>query len=208
MRPRPQRTPTSAPPLPTPPTATPNVDKPTITPIGAVSPTPDIGLEATPTTVILFPPTQPGLGFVFPTPDNSIVLTPLPGGQFGGGPSVPVCPARTGDPNALVRAYIPPGIAGGAGVFCKTITDQNQIGDAAVIGRGVLLAVDIFAMTGSTSITRFNSTMQVCLQGRGNIFFRDATQSPRSTAQMQTTFDGGFTCTDIPNAGTVILTSR
>jgi hypothetical protein len=37
------------------------------------------------------------------------------------------------------------------------------------------------------------------------MFFRDATNAPRTTTPLTTTSQNGYTCAAIPNAGTVVL---
>jgi len=70
----------------------------------------------------------------------------------------------------------------------------------------VIQAVDVFGLThGGQPVARFNSSVEVCLQGAGRLLYLDATQSPRPLSLLATTSRGGYTCGVILNAGTVVL---
>jgi hypothetical protein len=124
---------------------------------------------------------------------------------------VPLCALFGGGTNSIVRADVPGGL--NANVFCRVLVentvyvrDAAEVGDATLIGAGVLQAVDVFGFTaGGVQVTAFNQPIRVCLQGSGRIFFRDATTAPRVTVPLAATSAGGYTCATIPNAGTVVL---
>ena len=163
-------------------------------------------------TIELLPtPTQLFLG---PTPidlsnPTPIVLTTAivygtatPFGQM------PLCADFNGSTSPLILANVPSGTAGSARVYCRVITDKYQIGVQSVLARGVLVAVDIFALNGGSSVTRFNNSVFVCLQGSGPFIFLDANQSPRAPQQLTSVNQNGYECANVPNAGTVVLVSQ
>jgi hypothetical protein len=171
--------------------------------------TPFLGIPTTIPNELL--PTPPQVELLeSPTP---LTIFPTPGGwNVGGNPTaqgqIPFCADFSGITNEAIRAYIPGGTAGGASIYCRSITDTNQIGVQSVISRGVLVAVDIFALTGSTYVTRFNNSIEVCLRGSGTFIFLDANQSPRSPAELSSVQSNGYTCASVPNAGTAVLVSQ
>jgi hypothetical protein len=126
-------------------------------------------------------------------------------------PTPPACALITGGTNGIIRADVPAGL--NANVFCRIIVENStyrqnaaEIGDQTLVEAGVLQAVDVFGFTsGGLQVATFNQPVRVCLQGSGRMFFRDATAAPRVTVPLVTTFDGAFTCTSIPNAGTIVL---
>jgi hypothetical protein len=143
-------------------------------------------------------------------------------GRIGGGESVrgialatsvamqmgvPMCADFDGSTTPIVRASIPDG-----GFFCRVLAKNSvfvnsaaasQLGNQAVISKGVIQAVDVFSPNGAT---RFSAGAKVCLQGNGNLFYLDATQSPRTPQLLGTTRESGYTCAIISNAGTLALT--
>ncbi len=181
------------------------------TPINIVSPSEAPAEPATATIELLPTPIQLVLG---PTPidlsnPTPIVLTTAivygtatPFGQM------PLCADFNGSTSPLILANVPSGTAGGARVYCRVITDKYQIGVPAVLSRGVLVAVDIFALNGGSSVTRFNNSIFVCLQGSGPFIFLDANQSPRAPQQLTSVNQNGYECANVPNAGTVVLVSQ
>jgi hypothetical protein len=178
--------------------------KPTITPISvgqAASPTPIILLNSTPTTISIFATPTPLVMFgspvgtlrpAFPTPQNQM----------------PYCADFNGLTSQEIRASVPSNAAGGAAVYCRTLTNPFSVGNQSVIDRGIRIAVDVFAMDGSRQVTRFNQAVKLCLQGQGAFVFLDANQSPRTPADLPATYESGYTCASIPNAGTAVLVSR
>lgn len=128
-------------------------------------------------------------------------------------PPVPLCTEVGGNPISIVRADVPAGTITGGQVYCRVIAEEGQfvrnpaeVGNQAVVDQGVFHAVDIFGLLpGGQPVVQFNHTVNVCLRGVGNVIFLDARQSPRVPQLLPTTAIGGFSCTAIPSAGTVVL---
>ncbi len=125
--------------------------------------------------------------------------------------SLPLAPclAPNGAADPAVRANIPAGVAKGANgaeatVYCGKLTDPAQYG---VQDRQVIRAYEISALTVNpvTSVVRFNAPVRICLQSYGAFLYRDATGVPRVVTELPSIGQNGYTCADIPNAGTVIL---
>jgi LysM repeat protein len=220
-------TPTNTPP---PPTETPT---PTMTPTPTDTPIPPtptdtpIAPTATNTPIPPTPTNTVGPGTptntpVPPTPTNTVgpgtpTNTPAPGSptntpQPGTGIGLPpLCPDFGGAANTLVRAFIPvntatfPGRT--VGIYCRILSIPAEI---SVPNETILAAVDVFALStdGQISVTVFNNPMRICLLGAGGILFRDANGAPRITREIGSFISGGYTCADIPNAGTVVLVAR
>jgi len=81
-----------------------------------------------------------------------------------------------------------------------------EVGNETLVGAGVIHAVDVFGMAGTLSVPAFNSSVEVCLQGSGTLWFLSALDAPRSLQALPATATGGYTCARIPHAGTVVLT--
>jgi VCBS repeat-containing protein len=124
---------------------------------------------------------------------------------------LPPCALLGGGTNSIVRASVPGAM--NADVFCRILVENGtyiqtpaEVGDQSLIDAGVLQSVDVFGFTAAgVQVTRFNQPVTVCLQGNGRMFFRDATNAPRTTTPLTTTSQNGYTCAAIPNAGTVVL---
>jgi uncharacterized protein YgiM (DUF1202 family) len=82
--------------------------------------------------------------------------------------------------------------------------DPAQYG---VQDRPVIRAYEVSAFTTNpvTSVVRFNAPVHICLQSYGTFLYRDATGQPRIVTELPSIGQNGYTCADIPNAGTVIL---
>ncbi|GIV80965.1 MAG: hypothetical protein KatS3mg051_0319 [Anaerolineae bacterium] len=127
----------------------------------------------------------------------------------------PLCADLTGTTNPIVRADVPVGTVTNGWVYCRVIAqdgefvEMNQgaaaLGNPDVLAQGVIHAVDVFGMSGGLGVAAFNNPVNVCLQGSGRFLFLDATQAPRTASQLPTISVGGYTCANIPNAGTVVL---
>jgi hypothetical protein len=149
-----------------------------------------------------------------PTPFDSsnptpiVLTTSVPLGTATQVGQMPLCGDFNGSTNPIIRADVPSGTAAGARVYCRVISDKYQIGVPSVLSRGVLVAVDIFALNGGSSVTRFNNSIYVCLQGSGAFIFLDANQSPRSPQQLTSVSENGYQCANVSNAGTVVLVSQ
>ncbi|MBZ0277951.1 MAG: SH3 domain-containing protein, partial [Anaerolineae bacterium] len=128
-------------------------------------------------------------------------------------PPQPPCADLNGETNRIVRANVQDGTVANGSVFCRIINENgsfvqsaNEIGDQSVLDRGILQAVDVFGLsyTGNP-VSAFNLSVNICLVGSGSIIYLDATAAPRVPVQITATSQGGYTCANIPNAGTVVL---
>lgn len=121
--------------------------------------------------------------------------------------NVPLCADFSGSTSPIVRADL---TSGGVALYCRVLAENGtfvgagaaQIGDASVISRGVIQAVDIFAQNGVTNI---GNGVFVCLQGTGTLLFLNAAQAPRTPQATVSEVRDGYTCTGIPNTGTLVL---
>jgi hypothetical protein len=126
-------------------------------------------------------------------------------------PPVPLCALIEGGTNSIVRANVPSGL--NANVFCRILVQSGtyfrtpaEVGDQTLIDAGVLQSVDVFGFTANgVQVVQFNQPVQVCLQGSGHMFYRDASNAPRITVPLTSSSSNGYTCASIPNAGTVVL---
>jgi hypothetical protein len=72
-----------------------------------------------------------------------------------------------------------------------------------LIDNGVILAIDVWELGGDQF---FDDYEKVCVLGEGRLIYFDATLSPRPMVEITpVTFEDGYTCGWIPNAGTLIL---
>ncbi|WP_119070854.1 choice-of-anchor Q domain-containing protein [Aggregatilinea lenta] len=124
----------------------------------------------------------------------------------------PLCQDLDGSTNPIIRAAVQPGTVTDGGVYCRVLAESGvyvkgpeEIGNASVIGLGVLQAVDVFGMADQHAQPVFNVSVKVCLSGIGRLFYLDATTSPRQLSELSTTAEAGYTCGLIANAGTVVL---
>lgn len=128
---------------------------------------------------------------------------------------LPYCADLSGATTPLVRYEIPFGTVSSGGVYCRILVQNSrylvnsaQIGSQALIDKGIIQAVDVFAILGSgATVTTFNNPIKICLQGSGDLFFMDASQSPRVLVQLTSVADGGYTCGTVSTAGLVVLTN-
>ena len=123
--------------------------------------------------------------------------------------SVPMCADFDGSTTPIVRANIPD-----ANVYCRVLAKNgvlispsaaSQIGNQSIIDKGIIQAVDIFSPNG---LSVFSAGAKVCLLGNGNLFYLDATQSPRTPQLLASKRESGYTCAFIANAGTLALTKK
>jgi hypothetical protein len=154
-------------------------------------------------------------GFV--GPDNVLVLSSLlPSAGAAGAaaaPSAPLCADLNGTTTETIRAYVPPDTVTDGSVFCRSLVensvfvqDSAEIGKPEVLERGVIQAVDVFALFHDGSPTAwFNHAPTICLRGSGTLLYLDATAAPRTVAELPVYVQSGYTCGSIPNAGTVVL---
>ena len=113
----------------------------------------------------------------------------------------------------VYRAAVPDGTVIGGRVFCQVLVENAvfvrppaEIGQPEVLSRGVIQAVDVFALhPDGTSTAAFNNNITVCLLGSGVFLFLDATASPRPVIELPAVLRNGYTCASLPHAGTVVL---
>lgn len=127
----------------------------------------------------------------------------------------PLCMDLSGQTNPAVRAAVPGDAVPGGNVYCRVLAqdgvfpnpnDPGRVGDPGLIAYGVITAVDIFGVTGDgMAYPGFNHAVTVCLEGSGRFIFLSALNSPRTTYEVPSVADGGYTCGSIPAAGTVVL---
>lgn len=99
-------------------------------------------------------------------------------------------------------------------VFC-TVLMQNEgwvttpgSVPQSVIDRGVILAVEVFSMAGGEALTEFVDPLPVCLRGQGRMIYLDAADSPRVERELPSVAMGAYTCTFVPEPGTLALVYR
>lgn len=84
-----------------------------------------------------------------------------------------------------------------------------EVGNAAVIARGIIVAVDYFALTpdGLSPTGRFVVPPLVCLRGEGVLVFMAADQSPRVPVDLEMVPSPvpGYTCAYLERPGMVVL---
>jgi hypothetical protein len=91
----------------------------------------------------------------------------------------------------------------GGNVYCRVLAqdgvfpnpnDPGRVGDPGLIAYGVITAVDIFGVTGDgMAYPGFNHAVTVCLEGSGRFIFLSALNSPRTTYEVPSVADGGYT---------------
>jgi hypothetical protein len=143
------------------------------------------------------------------------------GGAGAGGPSAediarsqaPLCADLDGTTNTIIRARVPGGTVTNGSVYCRVLVQDSEIslqgasevGSIDAINLGVIQAVDVFGMSGSLSVPRWNSSITACLQGSGRFFYLDALTAPRVLSQLPAWTEGIYTCATVYNAGTILL---
>lgn len=128
---------------------------------------------------------------------------------------VPTCNQIGTTADTVVLASAPAGTVLDGGVFCrvlaqnrKFIGNPGQIGNADLLDREVIQAVDVFGQRKGYGVPQFNNRVFVCLQGSGSLYYLDATEAPRKPRLLAVTTQASYTCGVIPNAGTLVLTTR
>jgi hypothetical protein len=118
----------------------------------------------------------------------------------------PLCANLNGSTNPVVRAR-----NASSGIYCRVLAQNSvfigngggEVGSEYLIDLGVIQAVDVFGLRDTQPWYDFS--IQVCLQGEGSVFFLDATTEPRALSLLPSAVEDGYTCAQIPNAGTVVL---
>lgn len=119
-------------------------------------------------------------------------------------PPVPLCRDFDGSRAGALVTQMP---RQGLGIYCRMlvqdgnyIRNPGEVGITSLIELGIVHAVDVYSPAG-TSVTGAT----ICLKGEGDLFFLNAADAPRVPIRQPSTFTNGYTCTVIPNAGTVVL---
>lgn len=150
-----------------------------------------------------------------PTPTPTITPTPRP--TETPIPPVPLCADLNGTTNPIIRAQAPAGTVTNGNVYCRVLAEngrfvyvgeEGSIGNQQVLNLGVIHAVDVFGLRAAGEpAVEFNNSVLVCLQGAGSLIYLDARGAPRPPVRLtNTSSQGGYTCGNIPHAGTVVLT--
>jgi hypothetical protein len=124
--------------------------------------------------------------------------------------SVPRCVMLSLEESTIARAVIVHPITRGE-IYCRIIIENREyaefmgagnVGNQAVLDMGVIHAVDIFV---EPVPENFTGGLWVCLLGRGDLVYMNQSGMPREPHLLESMFIDGFTCTTIPNAGTLVL---
>jgi hypothetical protein len=132
--------------------------------------------------------------------DGTVIIAPPPSG-----PAPPMCNLID---SADISAHGLPD-----GFYCRVLMRdgawQTHAGTVPqeLINNGVILAVDVFQLSGRQVNNHFGGHVPVCLSGAGRLIFLDATTSPRAMIELEPFGEGGMTCGWVPNAGTLVLIS-
>ena len=128
--------------------------------------------------------------------------------------AVGFCGAEKAILNSSVLRTIQNGDVGGT-LYCRVInahgeyvTGPEEVGNLDLINRGVLQAVDLFVLDNDgVSLTGGfpGGTVQVCLGGRGSLFFLDVRGSLRPLRALPQDQIPDFTCGLIDSPGTAVL---
>jgi hypothetical protein len=132
--------------------------------------------------------------------DGTVIVAPPPSG-----PAPPMC--NLIDSTDISAHGLPDGF------YCRVLMRdgawQTHAGTVPqeLINNGVILAVDVFELSGQQVNNHFGGHVPICLSGAGRLIFLDATTSPRAMIELETFSEGGMTCGWVPNAGTLVLIS-
>ncbi len=123
--------------------------------------------------------------------------------------AVPRCVMLSLEESTIVRAVIIQPITRNE-IYCREIVNSREympflgpgnVGSQAVIDMGIIHAVDIFVTYGEN----FFGGLWTCLSGRGDMVYMNQSGMPRVPQLLESMYIDGFTCTTIPNAGTLVL---
>lgn len=107
-------------------------------------------------------------------------------------------PGRDGD---AIRVGLPDGsFANVIAVDGRFVRTSGEIGNTAVIARGVIAAVDVFTLNGESAAGAI-----ICFAGEGELIFLSAADAPRAPRSIAARQREGYTCTILPNAGMLVL---
>jgi hypothetical protein len=74
-----------------------------------------------------------------------------------------------------------------------------------LIGLGVKLAVDVYAIQNQQVVNDFGTYARICLDGVGRLFYLDARNMPRYPIELESETIANLTCGWIPASGTLVL---
>lgn len=204
LAPPPPPPPAAPPPQVPPPTVPPPTDVPPVTELPPIEPPP-----ATPTAEPSNTPEPPGPQ---PTQDPDVPVYTEADHRRA---QAPLCMDLSGQATPGVRAIVPDGAVNGGFVHCRVLArdgvfpnpaDPGRIGDPGLIEYGVITAVDVFGVDGiGLASQTFAHEVTICLEGSGRFIYLSALNSPRTTFEMPSFEEDGYTCAAIPAAGTVVL---
>jgi hypothetical protein len=124
-----------------------------------------------------------------------------------GCPGTPDFPAPDQCQETLDPAYAAP-----VGWYCQVLMRNNAwVGYPGTIpseltDAGVIIAVDvIYYDYPGHAAQEVDGVYQVCLQGEGRFIFLSNAQSPRVIVEMNSVYEGGYTCAWIDTPGTAVL---
>ena len=83
-----------------------------------------------------------------------------------------------------------------SGIQCQAL-DAAGVGIQALIDMGVIAAVDVWGYV--------EPGVEVCLRGRGQLFFLDAAFAPRQLTAVHSYPQGDMTCASFHRAGSLVL---
>ena len=113
-------------------------------------------------------------------------------------------PPAPGDTSGAVRAGLPAGsFATVIAVDGDFVRSSGEIGNAAVIQRGVIAAVDVFTLHGTSAAGGV-----ICFVGEGEMIFLSADEAPRIPRMVASWQTDGHTCATLPGDGTLVLVSH
>lgn len=140
-----------------------------------------------------------------PTPEPTLdVISQVLGGGSGGSSAACVrYDAILGQPDVVLTDNFDDMF----GVLCRVIAQDSvfvrsgaEIGNKGVLDLGVIHAVDVYTTNRTDPAGR-----EVCLRGRGDMIFLNATRAPRVPEFIASTQEGSYTCVTIPAVGTLVL---
>jgi hypothetical protein len=113
----------------------------------------------------------------------------------------------------VIRGNAPGGSVPNGDVFVRLIAvngtlrvNAEQLGDPFLINSPIGNGAEVFGLSFTgIPVAPFSAPVRVCLLGSGSFYYRDATASPRITLRMNTINEGGYTCSTLPNSGTIVL---
>jgi hypothetical protein len=146
----------------------------------------------------------------------------------GGGNLVnnaPGCPGEYSDFSDLnldpapsqCQEMLDPAFAAPVGTYCQVLMrDGVWVGypgtiPGELVDAGVIIAMEViyYDLPGHAAQSfSEDGNQQVCLLGEGRFIYLDAAQSPRQIVEMNSVYEGGYTCAWIPHPGTVVLIQR